>query len=122
MTRYTTRPCTGQCVSQERAWGRDSDSASSLCASCDGCVCVQCGRVEVDNLLELCGQCEYYPGEEPDAPWDDEINAESEPGSRMRLAATVNQLVTATGTRTATSTPASIGSSGYTPASEPTSG
>ncbi|MGK5544978.1 hypothetical protein ACSNOH_09635 [Streptomyces sp. URMC 127] len=95
---HVPRPCTGQCVSQERAWGRDADSASSLCATCDGYVCVACGHAEVDNILELCGRCAAFESgtdQEPDAVWDDEIDTGPEP--RMRLTAMVNQLVAATG-------------------------
>ncbi|MEU1510022.1 hypothetical protein [Kitasatospora sp. NPDC005748] len=99
VARYVARPCTGGCISQERAWGRDADSASSLCAACDGYVCVMCGHVEVDRILDICGECEEpEPGgdEEPDTLRNDETDTGPEP--RMRLNAMVNQLVTATGT------------------------
>ncbi|MFF2619723.1 hypothetical protein [Kitasatospora sp. NPDC058046] len=71
-----------------------------MCATCDGCVCVQCGRVEVANILELCGQCEFGSDidEEPDAPGDGKIDTGPESGLRMRLDTAVNQLVAATGT------------------------
>ncbi|MFG3117454.1 hypothetical protein ACGF4C_24005 [Streptomyces sp. NPDC048197] len=96
---YVPRPCTGQCVSQERARGRDAYSASSLWATCDGYVCVACGKAEVDGILDLCGRCVEVESEidqEPDAVWDDEID--TGPNPRMRLSAMVNQLVAATGT------------------------
>ncbi|MEU5273292.1 hypothetical protein [Streptomyces hygroscopicus] len=95
---YVPRPCTGQCISQECAWGHDSDSASCLCATCDGYVCVVCGEAEVDGILDLCGrcaECEWEADQEPDAVWDDEID--TGPAPRVRLAAMVNQLVAATG-------------------------
>ncbi|WP_143608713.1 hypothetical protein [Streptomyces sp. CB03234] len=99
VARYVPRPCTGQCVSQERAWGRDADSASSLCATCDGYVCVACGKAEVDGIFDLCGRCAAFESEidqEPDTVWDDEIDTGSDP--RMRLTAMVHQIVAATGT------------------------
>ncbi|RLL65562.1 hypothetical protein [Streptomyces sp. Z26] len=95
---YVPRPCTGQCVSQERAWGREADSASSLCATCDGYVCLACGKAEVDGIFDFCSRCSAFESEidqEPDAVWDDEIDTGPEP--RMRLTAMVNQLVAATG-------------------------
>ncbi|MFC8274212.1 hypothetical protein ACFUJR_17135 [Streptomyces sp. NPDC057271] len=98
VARYVPRPCTGQCVSQERAWGRDADSASSLCATCDSYGCVACGKAEVDRILDYCGRCAAFESEtdqEPDAVWDDEIDTGPEP--RMRLTAMVSQLVAATG-------------------------
>ncbi|WP_406109855.1 hypothetical protein [Kitasatospora purpeofusca] len=99
VARHVPRPCTGGCISQERAWGRDADSASSLCATCDGCVCIMCGQVEVDGILDICGECEESEtevDEQPDTLRNDEIDTGPEP--RTRLAAMVNQLVTATGT------------------------
>ncbi|NJQ04480.1 hypothetical protein [Streptomyces lonarensis] len=99
MARYVPRPCTGQCVSQERAWGRDADSASSLCATCDGYVCLACGEAEVDGILDFCGRCAAFESEmdqEPDAVWGGEIDTGPEP--RMRLTAMVHQIVAATGT------------------------
>ncbi|WP_159394290.1 hypothetical protein [Streptomyces sp. NRRL S-495] len=99
VARRIARPCTGGCISQERAWGRDADSASSLCAACDGYVCLMCGQVEVDGILDICGECEEpesWDDEEPDTLRNDEIDTGPEP--RMRLNAMVNQLVTATGT------------------------
>ncbi|MEU4735668.1 MULTISPECIES: hypothetical protein [Streptomyces] len=95
---YVPRPCTGQCVSQERAWGREADSASSLCATCDGYVCLACGEAEVDGIFDFCGRCAALESEidqEPDEVWDDEID--TGPAPRMRLTAMVNQLVAATG-------------------------
>ncbi|RDG33459.1 hypothetical protein DVH02_31285 [Streptomyces corynorhini] len=96
---YVPRPCTGQCVSQERAWGRDADSASSLCATCDGYVCLACGKAEVDGIFDFCGRCAAFESEadqEPDTVGDDEIDTGPEP--RMRLTAMVHQIVAATGT------------------------
>lgn len=99
VARYVPRPCTGRCISQERAWGRDADSASSLCATCDGYVCLACGKAEVDGIFDFCGRCAAFESEidqEPDEVWDDEIDTGPEP--RTRLTAMVNQLVAATGT------------------------
>ncbi|MFJ4465713.1 hypothetical protein [Streptomyces sp. NPDC088928] len=98
VARYVPRPCTGQCVSQERAWGRDADSASSLCATCDGYVCLACGKAEVDGIFDFCGRCAAFESEmdqEPDSVWGDEIDTGPEP--RMRLTAMVHQIVAATG-------------------------
>ncbi|MFE0043687.1 hypothetical protein [Streptomyces albireticuli] len=95
---YVPRRCTGQCVSQQRAWGRDADSALSLCATCDGYVCISCGEAEVGGILEFCDRCEAEEAllhHEPDA-LPDEID--TGPNPRMRLTAMVNQLVAATGT------------------------
>lgn len=95
---YVPRPCTGQCISQARAWGRETDSASSLCATCDGYVCLACGETEVDDILEFCDRCateEALLHHEPDA-LPDEIDTGPDP--YMRLTTMVNQLVAATGT------------------------
>ncbi|GHJ19118.1 hypothetical protein ACH4KL_32390 [Streptomyces albus] len=94
---YVPRPCTGQCISQARAWGREADSASSLCATCDGYVCISCGEAEVGDILECCDRCtteEALLHHEPDA-LPDEVDAGPDP--RMRLTAMANELVAATG-------------------------
>ncbi|WP_282698090.1 hypothetical protein [Streptomyces sp. CC208A] len=70
----------------------------SLCAICDGYVCISCGQAEVDDILEFCDRCtteEALLHHEPDA-LPDEID--TGPNPHMRLTAAVNQLVAATGT------------------------
>ncbi|WKK24120.1 hypothetical protein QZH56_36710 [Streptomyces olivoreticuli] len=97
VAQYVPRQCTGQCISQERAWGREADSASCLCATCDGYVCVACGQAEVESILEFCGRCEVYeasPQDEPDTMPDEVGTGAPLP---MRLTAMVNELVAATG-------------------------
>ncbi|MFZ4269182.1 hypothetical protein [Streptomyces arboris] len=91
------RPCTGQCVSQARAWGRDADSALSLCAACDGFVCLNCGKTEVHGELEICDRCEQREADDYEAAialWDDETDTGSDP--RVQLSAVVTQIIAAT--------------------------
>ncbi|GAA2463996.1 hypothetical protein GCM10023100_78400 [Actinocorallia cavernae] len=95
-----SRPCIGQCMSQERAWGHDSDGALTSCANCDGWVCVSCGQAQVNGILEFCADCSereslYAP--EPDWEWQCDGEADTSPNPHVRLTAMVNDLVKATG-------------------------
>jgi len=66
--RREPRPCIGECISQENAQGREADSASSLCARCDGYVCMSCGESPTTNLFGYCPACE----ESEAASWPDD--------------------------------------------------
>lgn len=95
------RPCTGQCLSEARAWDRahpgsyrdHSDGASMLCANCDGFVCCACQQKPVDEGLGLCAEC----SEEPDFGDDDRYDDEEDwgPGPREQLNQLVNRIVRA---------------------------
>lgn len=98
---FTPRPCIGECTSQERAWGHDSDRASMTCANCDGWVCVSCGRAQVEGVLEFCADCseqESMDDPELDWHWEPEGETDTDPHPHARLTAMVNELVKATGT------------------------
>jgi hypothetical protein len=98
---FTPRPCIGQCISQEKAGGSDSDGASMSCANCDSWVCVSCGKAQVEQVLEFCGPCSAREALfDPEPEWDGQYNgeADTDPDPRTRLTAMVNNLVEATGT------------------------
>ncbi|MEV6946797.1 hypothetical protein AB0N07_33480 [Streptomyces sp. NPDC051172] len=96
-----SRPCIGQCTSQERAWGGDSDEASMSCANCDSWVCVSCGQAQVEAVLEFCADClERESLYDPEPGWDRQYDGEADTGPNLhaRLTAMVNDLVKVTGT------------------------
>ncbi|MFB7575180.1 hypothetical protein [Streptomyces sp. NPDC056165] len=98
---FTPRPCIGECTSQERALGHDSDEASVTCANCDRWVCVSCGRAPVEGILEFCADCskqESMDDPEPEWHWEHEGETDTDPHPQARLTAMVNELVKATGT------------------------
>jgi hypothetical protein len=97
---FASRPCIGQCTSQERAWGHDSDGASTSCANCDSWVCVSCGQAQVEGVLEFCADCsERESLYDPEPEWDRQYDGEADisPNPHVRLTAMVNDLVKATG-------------------------
>ncbi|MEU9386719.1 hypothetical protein AB0D38_39780 [Streptomyces sp. NPDC048279] len=92
--------CIGQCMSQEQAWGHDSDGATVTCANCDRWVCVSCGQAQVEGIFDSCVDClnreEMYasePEREPHYEGEDDTG----PNPHARLTAMVNELVKATG-------------------------
>lgn len=95
------QPCTGECISKERAWGHDSDSASSACAKCDGWVCMACGQTQVDGLFEFCVDCTMEQSMQgPDPEWEQDFWAEAAfaPSPQSLLTTLVNDLVKKTNT------------------------
>ncbi|WP_329347191.1 hypothetical protein OG226_51175 [Streptomyces sp. NBC_01261] len=97
---FASRPCIGQCTSQERAWGHDSDGASMSCANCDNWVCVSCGQAQVEGVLEFCADCsERESLYDPEPEWERQYDGEVDtgPNPHVRLTAMVNDLVKATG-------------------------
>ncbi|MGP3737571.1 hypothetical protein ACTWJ9_31110 (plasmid) [Streptomyces sp. GDS52] len=97
----TSRPCIGECISQERALAHDSDGALVTCANCDGWVCVSCGQAQVEGILEFCTDCEKQESmddAEPEWHWEHEGETDTGPHPHARLVAMVNELVKATGT------------------------
>ncbi|MET9894406.1 hypothetical protein ABZZ47_30150 [Streptomyces sp. NPDC006465] len=96
----TSQACIGECISQERALGRDSDGATVTCANCDGWVCVSCGQAQVEGMLDLCADCsERESTDDPELEWHSEYEGgtDTEIHPHARLTAMVNELVQATG-------------------------
>jgi hypothetical protein len=56
-------PCIGQCISVHRAYGTNSpDSVVGMCASCEGCVCCECGEKPVEDVYDFCAGCQAAIG------------------------------------------------------------
>lgn len=93
------KPCTGECISKQRAWGYDNDGAMSDCAKCDGWVCIDCGQSQVDGELEMCANCtKQQSTRQPDPKWEHDAWGEDAvgPSPQDLLTALVNDLVKAT--------------------------
>lgn len=91
---YEPQSCTGQCVSEQKATGSDSDSAISRCHNCDFYVCLDCGKAPAPDLFGACDPCSAVRGQYDEADFGD---FDGRPDLRSVLNTLVARIVSAGG-------------------------
>jgi hypothetical protein len=91
---YEPQSCTGQCVSEAKASGSDSDSAVSRCHNCDFYVCLDCGKAPAPDLFGACDPCSAVRGQYDEADFGD---YDDQPDLRSTLNTLVARIVSAGG-------------------------